>query len=197
MEDYLRLFAEETSFYNGVVLGSFLPSRLWDPLPHFFQTWLRNYIGGTLIYLLSGFLWCFYIYYLKRNVYLPIVHIANTITSIHVLANTITSIHVPRFSESSNFLHWKGSSSSGFSSAAGYEIITDQVGITTNWKWLWMKLELIFYNLGDSRNLRRRGNLPSCSCDPRRTARSLPQYRRTCWANLWLFQLQLKAAKLV
>uniref|UniRef100_A0A2N9IY03 Uncharacterized protein n=1 Tax=Fagus sylvatica TaxID=28930 RepID=A0A2N9IY03_FAGSY len=75
MEDhgsaYLQLFMDETSFYNRIVLGSFLPMKQWDPLPHFIQTWLRNCIGGTLIYFLSGFLWCFYIYYLKRNVYVP------------------------------------------------------------------------------------------------------------------------------
>ncbi|KAL6965209.1 hypothetical protein U1Q18_036263 [Sarracenia purpurea var. burkii] len=53
------------------------------------------------------------------------------------IANTITSIHVPRFSESPDFPHWKGSSSGGFSSAAACDIITDQEGITTNWKWLW------------------------------------------------------------
>lgn len=69
--DYLQLFVEETSLYNRIVLGWLLPSRLWEPLPHFFQTWLRNYLAGTLLYFVSGFLWCFYIYYLKRNVYLP------------------------------------------------------------------------------------------------------------------------------
>ena len=68
---YLQQFMDETTFYNRIVLGSFLPMKLWDPLPHFIQTWVRNYIGGTLVYLLSGFLWCFYIYYLKRNVFVP------------------------------------------------------------------------------------------------------------------------------
>ncbi|KAL7101717.1 hypothetical protein ACP275_08G072200 [Erythranthe tilingii] len=71
MEDYLQLFVEETSRYNDIVLGSLLPANWWAPLPHFFRGWLRNYIGGTFIYLISGTLWCFYIYYLKRNVYLP------------------------------------------------------------------------------------------------------------------------------
>lgn len=69
--DYLGQFVNETTFYNHIVLGSLLPSGLWNPLPHFFQTWLRNYIGGVLLYFVSGFLWCFYIYYLKRNVYVP------------------------------------------------------------------------------------------------------------------------------
>lgn len=71
MDDQLHLFVAETSFYNRIVLGTFLPAKLWETWPHFVQTWLRNYIGGTLIYLVSGFLWCFYIYYLKRNVYVP------------------------------------------------------------------------------------------------------------------------------
>ncbi|ESQ49856.1 hypothetical protein EUTSA_v10021274mg [Eutrema salsugineum] len=68
---YLMQFVDETSFYNRIVLSHLLPSNLWDPLPHFFQTWLRNYLAGTLLYFISGFLWCFYIYYLKLNVYLP------------------------------------------------------------------------------------------------------------------------------
>ncbi|CAN7108020.1 unnamed protein product [Brassica rapa subsp. narinosa] len=68
---YLMQFVDETSFYNRIVLSHLLPSNLWDPLPHFLQTWLRNYLAGTLLYFISGFLWCFYIYYLKLNVYLP------------------------------------------------------------------------------------------------------------------------------
>ncbi|KAL1810089.1 hypothetical protein ACET3Z_027079 [Daucus carota] len=71
MDDYGKLFVAETSFYNRIVLGGLLPERLWTPLPHFLQGWLRNYIAGTLLYFISGFLWCFYIYYLKRSVYIP------------------------------------------------------------------------------------------------------------------------------
>ncbi|XP_010265061.1 PREDICTED: delta(7)-sterol-C5(6)-desaturase-like isoform X2 [Nelumbo nucifera] len=71
MEDYLQLFVDETSFYNRIVLGNLLPENLWKALPHFIQTWIRNYIGGTAVYFISGFLWSFYIYYWKRNVYLP------------------------------------------------------------------------------------------------------------------------------
>ncbi|XP_027358200.1 delta(7)-sterol-C5(6)-desaturase-like [Abrus precatorius] len=69
--DYGKLFAEDTDFYNRIVLATFLPQCVWDPLPRFFQTWLRNYVGGVLLYFISGFLWCFYIYYWKRNVYVP------------------------------------------------------------------------------------------------------------------------------
>ncbi|KAI9085636.1 hypothetical protein K1719_032479 [Acacia pycnantha] len=74
MEDsskYLHLFVEDAAFYNRILLGSLLPDGLWVPLPHFFQTWLRNFIGATFLYLFSGILWCFYIYYWKRNVYVP------------------------------------------------------------------------------------------------------------------------------
>ncbi|XP_057522201.1 delta(7)-sterol-C5(6)-desaturase-like [Amaranthus tricolor] len=71
VDEYKALFVEETSFYNRIFLGSILPPILWENLPHFFQTWLRNYIGGSLLYLGSGFLWCFVIYYWKRNLYIP------------------------------------------------------------------------------------------------------------------------------
>ncbi|KAG5247567.1 Delta-7-sterol-C5(6)-desaturase family protein [Salix suchowensis] len=70
-DKYLQQFLGETSMFNSIVLGHLLPSSWWVTLPHFLQTWLRNYIAGTLLYLISGFLWCFYIYYLKRNVYVP------------------------------------------------------------------------------------------------------------------------------
>ncbi|CAH8259055.1 unnamed protein product [Arabidopsis lyrata] len=64
-------FVSETSFYNRMVLSHLLPANLWEPLPHFLQTWLRNYLAGNILYFISGFLWCFYIYYLKLNVYVP------------------------------------------------------------------------------------------------------------------------------
>lgn len=67
-------FVEETNLYNRIVLGSLLPEGVWEPLPHWIQGWLRNYIGGTLVYFFSSFLWCFYIYYLKRNLYIPQGH---------------------------------------------------------------------------------------------------------------------------
>ncbi|XP_010463674.1 PREDICTED: putative Delta(7)-sterol-C5(6)-desaturase 2 [Camelina sativa] len=64
-------FVNETSFYNQMVLSHLLPSSLWEPLPHFLQTWLRNYLAANMLYFISGFLWCFYIYYVKLNVYVP------------------------------------------------------------------------------------------------------------------------------
>ncbi|CAN1122667.1 Delta(7)-sterol-C5(6)-desaturase 1 [Linum perenne] len=70
--DYLQHFVDDTTLFNNIVLGNLLPSSWWkDSLPHFLQTWLRNYIAGNILYLLSGFLWSFYIYFLKRNVFLP------------------------------------------------------------------------------------------------------------------------------
>ncbi|RWR82216.1 delta7-sterol-C56-desaturase-like protein isoform X2 [Cinnamomum micranthum f. kanehirae] len=71
MEEYLHLFVEEAHFYNGIVLGNLLPGNLWKPLPHMLQSWLRNYIGGILLYFLSAALWSFYIYYWKRHLYFP------------------------------------------------------------------------------------------------------------------------------
>ena len=69
--EYSRLFGEDTDLYNRIVLGALLPHSVWGPLPRFLQTWLRNYLGGVLLYLLSGLLWCLYIYYWKRNVHVP------------------------------------------------------------------------------------------------------------------------------
>ncbi|KAJ7975754.1 delta(7)-sterol-C5(6)-desaturase-like, partial [Quillaja saponaria] len=69
--EYLQLFVDETYFYNSILLSTLLPERLWVPLPRVLQSWLRNTIGGTILYLLSGFFWCFYIYYWERNVYVP------------------------------------------------------------------------------------------------------------------------------
>lgn len=68
---YLELFVEETSLYNRIVLGTIFPAFALDPLPHIVQTWLRNCIGGFLIYFFSCCLWCFYLYYWKRNIYIP------------------------------------------------------------------------------------------------------------------------------
>ncbi|KAF8096872.1 hypothetical protein N665_0299s0033 [Sinapis alba] len=67
--EFLTQFVDETTFYNRIVLSHLLPANLWESLPHFFQTWLRNYLAGNLLYFISGSLWCFYIYHLKLNVY--------------------------------------------------------------------------------------------------------------------------------
>ncbi|RWW53416.1 hypothetical protein BHE74_00040097 [Ensete ventricosum] len=71
--EYLHRFVEETDWYNGIVLDALLPGggAAWRRLPRPLQSWLRNYLGGNILYLASGFLWCFYIYHWKRNVYVP------------------------------------------------------------------------------------------------------------------------------
>ncbi|KAL9230091.1 hypothetical protein vseg_005483 [Gypsophila vaccaria] len=70
-EEYRALFLIETNFYNDVVLGTFLPPAMWVKLPHFFQTWVRNFISGSIVYLVPGLLWSFVIYYWRRNLYIP------------------------------------------------------------------------------------------------------------------------------
>ncbi|CAI5520361.1 unnamed protein product [Closterium sp. Naga37s-1] len=59
--EYLNLFVQETSFYNRLVL-SFLPSSFVSALPHFPQTWLRNYVAGCLLYLIGSGLWSLVVY---------------------------------------------------------------------------------------------------------------------------------------
>ncbi|KAG2295362.1 hypothetical protein Bca52824_042031 [Brassica carinata] len=69
--EFLTQFVDETTFYNRIVPSHLLPANLWEPLSRFLQTWLRIYLTGNFFYFISCFLWCFYIYYLKRNVYIP------------------------------------------------------------------------------------------------------------------------------
>jgi lathosterol oxidase len=65
------MFQEEADWYNGVVLGAVVPDNWWRRLPHPLRSWLRNTVGVYLIYFISGFLWCFVIYYWKRTAYIP------------------------------------------------------------------------------------------------------------------------------
>ncbi|GJP56380.1 hypothetical protein CLOM_g15445 [Closterium sp. NIES-68] len=60
-QEYFNLFVEETTFYNHLVL-SFLPSSFVASLPHFPQTWLRNYVAGCLLYLIGSGLWSLVVY---------------------------------------------------------------------------------------------------------------------------------------
>ena len=46
---YPQLFMDRATFYNRIVLGSLLSMKLWDPLHHFIQIWVSNYIGGNLV----------------------------------------------------------------------------------------------------------------------------------------------------
>jgi Delta7-sterol 5-desaturase len=69
--DYLRRFVAETGWYNEIVLGAVAPGGWWRGLPHPARSWLRNCVGAYLLYFISGFLWCFVIYYWKRHAYIP------------------------------------------------------------------------------------------------------------------------------
>lgn len=71
--EYLHQFVEETDWFNAIVLDTLLPGSGdgWRRLPRPIQSWLRNYLAGNIVYFLTGFLWCFYIYRWKRNVYVP------------------------------------------------------------------------------------------------------------------------------
>ncbi|XP_074289876.1 delta(7)-sterol-C5(6)-desaturase-like [Silene latifolia] len=70
-DEYRALFLKETTFYNDVVLSIFLPSVVQDKLPHFLLAWLRNFIGGSIVYFVPGLVWSFIIYYGSRNRYIP------------------------------------------------------------------------------------------------------------------------------
>ncbi len=70
-EEYLRLFVEETQWYNDLVLGLWMPSRWRDKMPHTLQTLLRNYVAGLVVYFMSGGLWCWYVYKLKGHFFFP------------------------------------------------------------------------------------------------------------------------------
>jgi hypothetical protein len=70
-EEYLRLFVEETQWYNDLVLGLWMPSRWRDKMPHTLQTFFRNYVAGLVVYFMSGGLWCWYVYKLKGHFFFP------------------------------------------------------------------------------------------------------------------------------
>ncbi|EPS58407.1 hypothetical protein M569_16408, partial [Genlisea aurea] len=64
-------FAEETSWYNDAVLGTFLPEAWWKPLPHFLRGVARNYVAGLILYLVSGTFFSFVVYRWNRAVSFP------------------------------------------------------------------------------------------------------------------------------
>ncbi|CAN6451557.1 unnamed protein product [Victoria cruziana] len=67
-EAYLRQFVRMTESWNGLVLGGFASLRA---LPHFAQSWLRNFITAALLLLIPSTLWSLYIYHIKPHVYFP------------------------------------------------------------------------------------------------------------------------------
>ncbi|KAH9610070.1 hypothetical protein KSS87_006483 [Heliosperma pusillum] len=70
-DEYRALFLKETTFYNDVILSTFLPSEVQVKIPHFLQAWIRNFISGSIVYLVPGLVWSFIIYYWSRNLYIP------------------------------------------------------------------------------------------------------------------------------
>ncbi len=80
-EEYLRLFVEETQWYNDLVLGLWMPSRWRDKMPHTLQTLLRNYVAGLVVYFMSGGLWCWYVYKLKGHFFFPNGELASLLFS--------------------------------------------------------------------------------------------------------------------
>jgi hypothetical protein len=66
-----NLFVQEADWYNEILLGAVVPGDWWRGMPHPMRSWLRNTVGGFLLYFLTGFLWCFVIYYWKRHAYIP------------------------------------------------------------------------------------------------------------------------------
>lgn len=59
--EYLNLYTMESAFYNDLVLF-FLPPSIRASIPHFLQSWLRNYIGGCILYIAGSGLWSLAIY---------------------------------------------------------------------------------------------------------------------------------------
>ena len=60
--EYLELFKVETSFYNHVILDRLFPAQFVNSLPHFLQSWLRNYIGGIALYMVASTVWSVAVY---------------------------------------------------------------------------------------------------------------------------------------
>lgn len=68
--EYLALFRAESEFYNALVL-SFIPPATRKAIPHFLQAWLRNFVGGCILYLVGSGLWALAIYTLMGSFFFP------------------------------------------------------------------------------------------------------------------------------
>ena len=69
----LGQFVAEAEWKNNLVLGGTLPTT-WkavvDAWPRFFRSWLRNWVGGNILYLSCGGLWMYYAYFVwGRNLF--------------------------------------------------------------------------------------------------------------------------------
>jgi Delta7-sterol 5-desaturase len=47
---------------NGLV-KPIVPPAIWERLPHFCQSWLRNFLFAAGVYFGVGFIWAYYIYH--------------------------------------------------------------------------------------------------------------------------------------
>lgn len=61
----LSLFRTDGEWINKLILQLF-PSFISESIPHFFQTWIRNYVFGMALYLGVGAVWCYYAYFCFR-----------------------------------------------------------------------------------------------------------------------------------
>ena len=61
-ENTMLRIRTETDWLNSLI-QPVVPEKLWNALPHFFQSWLRNYLSGTAVYLIVGCVWSYYIYH--------------------------------------------------------------------------------------------------------------------------------------
>lgn len=70
-EERLRLLKEENEFLNSLIVG-LLPQQLVGQLPHFYQTWLRNYVATMFVYFGVCGAWCYYAYWcFGKELYKP------------------------------------------------------------------------------------------------------------------------------
>ncbi|KAL3687051.1 hypothetical protein R1sor_013360 [Riccia sorocarpa] len=69
--EYAQAFVKDTAWINSLILYPFVTPSFRATIPHFLQSWLRNYIAGIFIYFASGALWCLWVYYFRKDYYFP------------------------------------------------------------------------------------------------------------------------------
>lgn len=58
----VQLMLEENQWKNSLFTW-ILPTGLVQVMPHWVQTWYRNWIAVQLVYFIVGALWCYYTYF--------------------------------------------------------------------------------------------------------------------------------------
>eukprot|EP00899_Mesostigma_viride_P006889 jgi/Mesvir1/16200/Mv08462-RA.1 len=66
--EYMKAFTAENEWKNRLITWT-LPSVVREQLPHWGLTWYRNCMGATLLYLISGGIWCLVVYFLAGKRY--------------------------------------------------------------------------------------------------------------------------------